>query len=75
MVLLSYVRRKEYLRGDWRVPERQKYVKNLIRVIDHSNIIGNFITTEILKCGSFKERINTISFFIHVVQVCLDFMG
>jgi len=66
--ILSKIERTEFLRGNWYLNGKEEKAKNVIEIIEHSNQITQWVTTEILKYCTVQGRCEAITLFIHTLQ-------
>eukprot|EP01124_Arcella_intermedia_P026369 TRINITY_DN4941_c0_g1_i1.p1 TRINITY_DN4941_c0_g1~~TRINITY_DN4941_c0_g1_i1.p1 ORF type:complete len:1664 (+),score=378.11 TRINITY_DN4941_c0_g1_i1:107-5098(+) len=66
--LLSRIDRTQFLDKNWYGADKKEKAPDFLVMIEHSNEVTRWVTTEILKFSSNEDRALAIIHFIHVLQ-------
>jgi hypothetical protein len=69
------LRPKEFLNLNWSTEARKLKAPNIHAMAQHSNKIGQWIATEIIKVSDLEQRANCLSMFIQTAQVRIYYFG
>ena len=62
------IQRSELLYGAWQVPRLKHRSPNIVALIDHGNIIGDWVSSSILSEKSLERRLHVWGYFISVMK-------